>query len=533
MQVKKIAALVGFACVAMAGSAHAALPTGSTAETVVNDAVTNGRVIYISGASAVQKGFTGIIGKMFTGTPVYFGGGSNGSNLTKADYAAVGGTLGGASTWAGQNAIIIYRTVGGSVWGVDPVARDQAITALNVTASTCTGTGTTPGSTTNPFICSITDGSVGAPNLHPDAGVSDVHPNLFKETYNTEGEGNFTDDTVPGNHKHQLSDDELAVLTPTPVYGLMFGVPVTSNVPTTVKFTKPILASIMTGNIGTWDKVDSSLSGDIVVCRRVPGSGTQAVYNMELNNYPCTANYNGPADRNTNASSGTKKSYDRPTKVYNIPSATTNHIIVVENSTSGDVKTCLDKAVNGGSYVTADRDGTAGAVSVTFNGSHKAIGTLSMDSLANGLNNASGNNSWSFRNLEGAGAVTVTVSGDITSTSPGNITAVSYGGTGVAPSLANYLDSSWQLQGWESINVPARTVGTTKGDVMAEFIAAAQDPTILASINALAYVSAAVPAPYSAYTPVGYNPTITVTGDNQILHAAYLLGDQCAPYTRK
>jgi hypothetical protein len=519
MQVKKIAALVGFACVAMAGSAQAAgsLPAG-TAKTVVDDAVANGRVIYISGASAVQKGFTGIIGKMFdasTVTPVYFGGGSNGSNLTKADYAAVAGGLGGSSAWAGQNAIIIYRTVGGSVWGVDPVARDQAITALNVTSSTCGSSGA--GTSASPYICDVTSG---ASNLHPDAGVSDVAPVLFKQEYNTEGE----------TAKSQLTDDELAVLTPTPIYGLMFGVPVTSNVPTTVKFTKSIVAAIMTGNIGTWDKVDSSLSGDIVICRRVPGSGTQAVYNMELNNYPCTANYNAPASRNTNAFSGTKKSYDRTTKAYNIPAATTNHIIVVENSTSGDVKTCLDKAVNGGSYVTADRDGTAGAVSITFNGSHKAIATLSMDSLANGLNNVSGNNSWSFRNLNGAGAVIPTVDGDTTSTSPGNITALTFSGDGVQPSLSNYIDATWDLQGWESINIPARTVGTTKGEVMNEFIAAAQDPTILHSINALKYVSAAVPAPYSSYAPSGYaQPT---DGSNQILHGAYLGGDQCAPYTR-
>ena len=50
------------------GTAHADLPNGSAAELAVNNANANGRVVYISGASAVKKGFSGIINSLFSGT---------------------------------------------------------------------------------------------------------------------------------------------------------------------------------------------------------------------------------------------------------------------------------------------------------------------------------------------------------------------------------------------------------------------------------------------------------------------------------
>ena len=275
MRINKISALCTLAFAGMSASAMAAMPSDLDA------AVAAGRVISISGASAVQKGFTGIIAKMFTGTPVYFA--EKNADVSGTDFVGVAGTLAvGQGNWSGKTAVVLYRVKGGSVYGVNSVAKADSIQALKV-SSACTGT---TGTSAVPYVC-------GTENRVPDAGVSDVAPVLFQSPINTEGEVAAA----------ALTDDERAVLTSTPLYGIGFGVAVTKNVGAAVKLNRSALAAVMTGNVGTWDKVDSTESGDIVICRRVPGSGTQAVYNMFFGNYPCdqgTAN-NPPADRDASA----------------------------------------------------------------------------------------------------------------------------------------------------------------------------------------------------------------------------------------
>lgn len=321
----------------------------------------------------------------------------------------------------------------------------------------------------------------------PDAGVSDVAPFLFQSPYNTEGETAAV----------ALTPAELAVLNSTAIYGLAFGIPVTNTVPASVKFTRSIVAAIMTGNVGTWDQVDASMAADdIVICRRVPGSGTQAVMNLWAGNYPCSDTLvNVPADRDASGA------WDAAARSFTVD-AGTGGLVVIENSTSGDVRTCLDKAATGGSYTTKDRDGQP--VNVTFNGAgHKAVGVLSMDSLSS--SKTTGN--WQFRALDGAGAITW----DNTANAP----AVS--GNGKVPSLATYENGDWDLQGWVSFNVPNRTTGAKKA-VLDKFLNSAQDPAVLASITNLKNVAAAIPG--NGYT------------GPQVLDAAYLNGNQCAPYNR-
>lgn len=455
------------------GTAHADLPNGSAAETVVNNANANGRVVYISGASAVKKGFSGIINSLFSGTTYWFAEGA------KSDYLAVAGKLAAAAgTWnAGDDVIVIYRTGGGSVYGVNPVARAEAITSLNVSDASCGSAGT--GASTDPYICAQ-DTRV------PDAGVSDVAPAMFKAPVNTEGE-------IPAD---SLNEAELADLTATPIYGLSFGVPVTSTVPAGVKFTRSVVSAIMTGNVGTWDQVDSSLSGDILICRRTPGSGTQAVMNMWAGNFPCSDLANAPADRDS-----TGMTWDPVARTFT-HTASYGGLVVVENFASGDVATCLDKAVTGGTYTTKDRDGKN--VTVDFGaGGHKAIGVLSMDSL--GKSKTSGN--WQFRSLDGAGKIVQDTAGAAPTTT----------GDGKFPTLAAYENGDWDLQGWVSFNVPSRTTGN-KLALATAFLNKAQDPAILADIGDLKYVAAGIPG--NGYTGA------------QVLDAAYLNGNQCAPYSR-
>jgi hypothetical protein len=513
MKLTKLSALCAFACVALSGQAMAATAiTGATTTPatgdalIVNDANTNNRVIYISGASAVQKGFTSIVASLLSGTPIWF---SNASG-TPNDFQAVAGKLATATTnWpVGTNVILMYRVKGGSAFGVDPVARNTAIEALdvNTTAAAClAGTG----AAATPYTCTTTLAS-----RTPDAGVSDVAPALFHAAYNTEGE--------PAHVAPALSPAELALLTPTPIYGIAFGVPVTANVLTTVAngatlpaLNKAAVAAIMTGNVGTWDLVDSKMAADdILICRRTPGSGTQAVFNMYFGNYPCNTvdAFNVPAGRDSSFADGDAPGtiWNATARTFTVPTANTGGLIVIENSSSGNVRDCLNAAANATaavpvSYTTSDRDGVA--VTVTFNGPKKAIGVLSMDSLSSSTTTSK----WQFRSLDGAGTITQA------SSSVAPVTS----GTGKFPTVASYTDGTWDMQGWVSFNVPARTTGDKLG-VLNTFLAKAQDPAVLNSIAALKYVTAAMPG----------TPDTTPTPTGLVLRASYLGGNQCAPLNR-
>jgi hypothetical protein len=162
----------------------------------------------------------------------------------------------------------------------------------------------------------------------------------------------------------------------------------------------------------------------------------------------------------------------------------------------------MDKAVTGGSYSTKDRDGAAVAVEFVGAG-HKAIGVLSMDSLKD---SKTGGN-WQFRALDGAGTYTGNDMNNPVATNT----------TGKAPTKAVYENGDWDLQGWISFNIPARTTGA-KLDLLNKFVANAKDPAILSSITDLKNVAMAIPG--GDYT------------GPQVLDAAYLNGNQCAPYNR-
>ncbi len=470
------------ACLAATGlSANAAMSAAAAA--LVSQATASGQIVFISGASAVQKGFQQLVSNMVTGDTYFNNDGT--TALNSSGYVAVAGNLTNATgTWAaGSAVIVIYRNSGGSVYGVNSVARAQAIQSLLVD-STCGSVG--DGSAATPYKCTSTASTTRV----PDAGMSDVAPIFFTNPVNTEGE---TADTA-------LTGAERGLLTSKPMYAQAFGIPVTKNVPATAQFNRATVAAIMSGNIGDWSSVVGAGAGDIVICRRTPGSGSQAVVNMWAGNYPCSNTASQlPLARDD---SGAWDSVARTFTVAN--GAGAGSPIVIENDSSGNVRTCMDKAVTGGTYTAKDRSGNN--VTVDFGtGGYKAIGVLSLDSLGSSL--TTGN--WQFRSLDGAGMIT----GDGLSTTVGPVTS----GTGTFPTVAALNTGDWSMQGWTSFNIPARTTGAKLAFVNA-FLAQAQSPTVLAAVKETKWTASAIP-----------------TGSNasaQTLNVSYVNGNQCAPLNR-
>lgn len=498
MQIKKIAVLVSLAC-GIVGSVNAALPTGPNSVTdVINTANAGNRVFFLSGASATQGGLAAIESTLFAAGSFRFA--DSDQSITPKptkNFEAIAGTIAaGNGPWSGQTAIFIYRVKGGSVFGVNSVAKAEAIETLVVKAANCGSAGS--GTAALPYVCDASDGSPAKPHLVPDAGVSDVAPKFFQKPYNTEGETPAEALTVS-----ELEEFSGTGYT-TPVFTLGFAPAVTNNV--NVPLNKAAIAAIMTANVGTWDQVDASLpADDIVVCRRVQGSGTQAVFNNYFGGFPCASASNVPASReNSGAWDGVID--------YTV-NAGSGGIAVIENSSSTDVRNCLTAAANpaGASYTTSNRDGAK--VTVTFGpkaGGHKAIGVLSMDSV--GSSNAAG--AWSFRSLDGQGTVSCT------GTCPASTTPIA-AGTGKFPLAASLINGTWDLQGWVSFNLPKRTANNpAKAGIAAGFLKKAQDPTVLLGVNNFKHVAAALPTSISGYSGAG------------VSRAEYLGADQCAPLNR-
>lgn len=517
MKLNKLALVCAVVCATFAGQASAQL-AGANLTIVSNakGAAGGARILYISGASAVQGGFQQITATLLQANPVRF------QSPVANDYRAVAGKLvTSAGGWAaGDDVIIINRAKGGSVFGVNPVARNDKIESLNISAASCT---TGAGTVASPYVCALTTDSTGATAtldddfIVPDAGVSDVAPNLFDGNFNTEGEPS----------EPALTVSELALLTPTPIYTLAFGVPMSDNLPL-FNINKSALSAVMAGNVGTWNVVNSSLpADDVLICRRVNGSGSQAVANLYYGNYPCDtgSRANAPADRNAGSAwNGVDK--------FLVEGATgaTN---VVENSTSGDVRSCLNNAFdasakpfNAGAtpgtlnpltrtitgavgytgYVSSDRAGNPVAVQFRDGRAHKAVGVLSMDSL----NSSTTTSKWTFRAMDGAGEITW---GGVIATPP----VVS--GTGRLPTLANLTDGTWDQQGVISINVPNRTTGN-KLALLNDFLVQAKSPALLASQTGLKFAAASLPG----------TPDPTTTGN--VTRTGFSGGDQCAPLNR-
>lgn len=464
MKFKKLALAVAAMSVGFAAQAAGTVNIGGVAHNVV----------YLAGASAPDNFLADIAEGMMTGITYY----------TASNYRAFAGTTNGladAGLPDGTKVLFIKRSAGGSVFGVNPVARAQRIKTINV--NSCTGGA---GTKASPFTCAIVGVDPGEAGhaettnagLVADFGVSDVEPAMFQGPYNTE------------NDTEALSAAETARLAATPINQIMMGIVATNNVPASTYLSRAAYGAMLSNQIQTWDLVDPSLDGDVVVCRRVEGSGTQTSYNWYFNNFPCSPTGATEPARMTD-SYGWKESGSGTSGDPYIINPRAGYT-VVENSSSGDVRNCL-KAANAGtdhSFSAWDPDEQkTNFFKVTFGpqgeepaAPRKAIGVLSLDSYTS----ATSTNGWSFRPIDGAG----TYSYD----SVAKTLNLSAGATGVAPTKSNLIEGKYDFVVELSMQSRSVAVVNEQGDNVApiagvqaafgaEFIKRAGSPTFTGNFN--------------------------------------------------
>lgn len=431
MQLKKIAFAVAAMATGFAAQAAGTVSIGGVPHNVV----------YLSGASAPDNFLADIAEGMMTGVTHY----------SASNYKAFAGSANGIpGVTNGTKVLFIKRSAGGSAFGVGPVARAQRVKTIDVTNCT-SGAGTKA----SPFVCAITGADPGEANhalaanagLVPDFGISDVEPAMFQGPLNTEN------DTDP------LSGDEVARLTVQPVNQLMMGLAATNTLPASTHLSRAVYGAMLNGQVQTWDQVDPSLDGDVVVCRRSEGSGTQTSYNWFFGNFPCSTNESGSvAPARMSDSYGYKVSGSGTTADPYIIDASAGYT-VIENASSGNVRSCLQAANDGTNYTfttwdSEEQKNNTFRVNFAESGPKKAIGVVSLDSYTN----AAGAK-FSFRHLDGAGSynydsVTKTFSS-------------SAGATGVAPSKANLLAGKYDFVVEISAQSRAQAVTNEQGDTVA------------------------------------------------------------------
>lgn len=436
MKFTKIALACGLALAAL--SAQAAGPTIPAGT----------RVIFLSGATAPDNFLADIASSMLTNVTAIQNFSTNSAGVVTINHRAF---LGKAASGipgvpAGADVLFIKRSAGGSVFGVDPVARAARIQTIdfnNCTATTgafawsCGTRGIDPGITGHNTAANT--------GLVPDFGVSDVEPAMFKEPYNTE------------NGQPALSNAEAARLTNRPVNQLMMGIVATNAVAADTYMSRSQYGAMLAGKVQDWSSIDGS-ADPVVVCRRVNGSGTQTSYNWFFTGFPCNNASNGFAGTPP-ASAQDSFGYDGAhagtvaDPIIIDPSA---GFTVVENSGSSDVRNCLKAAQDG--TVFNVRGSNNINYRVLFNNvggapgtPSKAIGVLSLDSYPNANVAGSG---FSFRHLDGAG------------TFDGASQLSSAGATGIAPSKANLVNGIYDFVVELSLQSRNTSVTNVNGDVV-------------------------------------------------------------------
>jgi hypothetical protein len=514
MKFKKLAVASAMAVAALSGQAAMAAAPGIATTPDVD--------VYLTGASAPQNILGALAETMFgantAGTfnnyHVFYDNGSTIGASYRAYYGALQApinvnspTVGSVTLAAGTKVRLINRAKGGSVWGVDPVARTQNIAWMNPSSGNCTLQTNT--SLAYQYLCAESGSDTNAADVNnrvSDFGVSDVEPAMFKATLNVEGNAG------------ELTPAELATLTSTAANGLLFGIPATTSVPAGINFTRGLFSSILSGYTQDWTSVDGTIASgptQVVICRRVQGSGTQTTYNAYFNNFPCTASSFVPGVAQPSRMSDSAGYSETVSTITVDPTA---GFTVVENPSSGNVRTCLERAQTGGthtySYLTDL--GVTKTVSVNFGGGgYRAVGVLSLDSTPTA--------NWGFRNLNGQAPTK-------TNLRNGNYDffgeqSMQYNNTGhnnYYPIASLNDTTNWVVT---AVNSGSATHIKNKRAFIEEFVRRAGDPAILNQITSTALKNA------TAALPLAYVPDESTADGLNTMYVTHQ-GNACSPVVR-
>jgi len=189
----------------------------------------------------------------------------------------------------GTTAAVYYRSEGGSVYGVGPVARPTQILRLKVDAG-CTGASPA-------YTCNVANFNLAADSATGQVekattqlGISDVEPNQFQ------GSDNWPSGTVLSNPPSQAELDSIDSVNG--VNGVVFGIYVHAGVSATpIALSRQSLTSIFSGLYSDWNQVPKYDGSGFVtagtlpikLCRREIGSGTHAGTAIYFNGAGCSS----------------------------------------------------------------------------------------------------------------------------------------------------------------------------------------------------------------------------------------------------
>lgn len=268
----KIAAAI--AAVSAAGSAYALPPTATYDVSLV-----------VAGASAQRNTFQQEFSAICQAATLNL---YQASPTTNQDFRAYSCTLNTTTdvpaSLRGRNAIVYYRSEGGSVYGVGPLAKNSQVKRLLVNNACTTAVAPAFGNCTVTGYNLATDGftSGNLVNSLVDLGVSDVEPTRFV------GE-NWPNASALGSQPTNVQFNTITSQTAT---GTVFGILVNAALPVD-DLSRQDVASIFTGAYGDWNQVADMAnavdapSQTITVCRREQGSGTQVGASIYFNGQGC------------------------------------------------------------------------------------------------------------------------------------------------------------------------------------------------------------------------------------------------------
>lgn len=513
--------------------------------------------MFLSGASAVQNNFKGQLSNLFLAG---YKTASDNTTTNGADFFAVTGTFKSAApvpaALQGKTARITYRTRGGSVWGVDPVAREEQVQWMKMDSATCSATLPAGASATADLYCSPTGDDSGTNGRKPDLGVSDVEPKMFQGPLNVEF------------GKSQLNNSDLNGLKSSAVYQQAFGVPLTNAIPTSLFVNRPMVVSLVSKKTVSWldikglgstailaDPINSINPGQntvkpVVVCRRVQGSGTQATANFFINQFGCSGSAYLPPARMSESDGFDALNGDPLSggadKAHPIIIDPTYGYTVVENPGSGDVRSCLTAAQNGTNHtfkgddgkwyqVTFSGVGTNSATTPTViytNGDpsvvkpYGAVGVLSYDS-------AGKESGWHYQDLNGvltANAAAIDASGRPAvvqaSTAKYALAAMMEGSwdyfSEVSMQYRNGLNGKTALTDTPTVDIPTGKLSTGALKTLADqLVITLGDPAVMNTLKSYKLGIAALPS--------NYTPDASVT--TNLVSKGTKSGDTCNPNT--